>query len=70
MNETRKQQSCNWGLAIFVAFILALILASAMLGANVEARRFERQGYVLIKGIDGEAVATVTPVFPQWREDK
>jgi len=68
MSETKKRQSGNWGLVIFVVFMLALILGSMMVGAHVEARRFERQGYVLIQGIDGEAVATVTPVFEEWRK--
>jgi hypothetical protein len=68
MSETKKRQSGNWGLAIILAIWLAMTLGAGYLGARSVTRRFERQGYVLIKGIDGEAVATVTPVFEEWRK--
>jgi hypothetical protein len=68
MSETKKRQSGNWGLAIILAIWLAMTLGAGYLGAPSVTRRFERQGYVLIQGIDGEAVATVTPVFEEWRK--
>jgi hypothetical protein len=68
MSETKKRQSGNLGLAIILAIWLAATLGAGYLGARNVTRRFERQGYVLIKGIDGEAVATVTPVFEEWRK--
>lgn len=73
MSETKKSGSRDWFGAAFVAFVVAFIimvlLGAACLGACGVTRRFERNGYVLIEGIDGEAVATVTPIFEEWRRE-
>lgn len=64
MSETKRDVS---GVLFLLLMMVALLGGGTFLGSCGAARRFERQGYVLIQGIDGEAVATVTPVFEEWR---
>lgn len=55
-----------WGPLIVFALFVALCLWCAWVGTRAEARRFERQGYVITNELGVERVATVTPIFEEW----
>jgi len=65
VNEQRGE--AEFFLLVVAAFVTLLMIGTASAARRDICQRFERHGYVLINGESGEAVATVTPIFEEWR---